>query len=50
MCILTNLFQGDKFILDLDNLGRSLAKRVIIGIRISLLIIIVATLIDLIIG
>ena len=42
--------KGDKFILGTDNLGRSLAKRVIVGIRISLLIAIVATLIDLIIG
>ena len=41
--------KGDKFILGTDNLGRSLAKRVIVGIRISLLIAIVATLIDLII-
>ena len=46
------VFSGkdDKFILGTDNLGRSLAKRVIVGIRISLLIAIVATLIDLIIG
>lgn len=42
--------KDDKFILGTDNLGRSLAKRVIVGIRISLLIAIVATLIDLIIG
>ena len=42
--------KDDKFILGTDNLGRNLAKRVIVGIRISLLIAIVATLIDLIIG
>ena len=42
--------KDDKFILGTDNLGRSLAKRVIVGIRISLLIAIVATLIDLIMG
>ncbi|MFC3932327.1 ABC transporter permease [Streptococcus dentapri] len=40
----------DKFILGTDNLGRSLAKRVIVGIRISLLIAVAATLIDLVIG
>ncbi|AND79880.1 ABC transporter permease [Streptococcus pantholopis] len=39
-----------KFILGTDNLGRSVAKRIIVGIRISLLIAIAATLIDLIIG
>ena len=44
MCTLINQFQkDDKFILGTDNLGRSLAKRVIVGIRISLLIAIVAT-------
>ena len=37
--------KDDKFILGTDNLGRNLAKRVIVGIRISLLIAIVATLI-----
>lgn len=42
--------EGDKFILGTDNLGRSIAKRVTVGIRISLLIAIVATLIDLVIG
>lgn len=41
---------GDKFVLGTDNLGRSLAKRVTVGIRISLLIALVATLIDLVIG
>lgn len=42
--------KGEKFILGTDNLGRSVAKRVIVGVRISILIAIVATLIDLIIG
>lgn len=42
--------EGQKFILGTDNLGRSIAKRVIVGIRISLLIAVVATLIDLVIG
>ena len=42
--------EGTKFILGTDNLGRSLAKRIIVGVRISLLIAIVATLIDLLIG
>jgi oligopeptide transport system permease protein len=42
--------EGTKFILGTDNLGRSVAKRVMVGIRISLVIAIVATLIDLIIG
>ena len=42
--------KGKMFILGTDNLGRSLAKRLIVGIRISLLIAIVATLIDLLIG
>lgn len=41
---------GKKFILGTDNLGRSLAKRITVGIRISLMIAIVASLIDLIIG
>ena len=39
-----------KYVLGTDNLGRSIAKRVTVGIRISLLIAIIATLIDLIIG
>lgn len=39
-----------KFVLGTDNLGRSIAKRVTVGIRISLLIAVIATLIDLIIG
>ena len=42
--------KGKKFILGTDNLGRSVAKRIIVGVRISLLIAIVATLIDLLIG
>lgn len=42
--------EGEKFILGTDLLGRSLAKRIVVGVRISLLIAIVATLIDLIIG
>lgn len=42
--------KGKKFILGTDNLGRSVAKRVMVGIRISLLIAVVATLIDLLIG
>ena len=42
--------EGTKFILGTDNLGRSIAKRIIVGVRISLLIAIVATLIDLLIG
>ena len=42
--------KGTNFILGTDNLGRSLAKRIIVGVRISLLIAIVATLIDLLIG
>ncbi len=37
--------KGKMFILGTDNLGRSLAKRLIVGIRISLLIAIVATLV-----
>ena len=41
---------GKKFILGTDNIGRSVAKRVIVGLRISLLVAIVATLIDLLIG
>ena len=35
--------EGTKFILGTDNLGRSIAKRIIVGVRISLLIAIVAT-------
>ena len=42
--------EGENFILGTDNLGRSIAKRVTVGIRISLLIAVVATIIDLIIG
>lgn len=42
--------EGEKFVLGTDNLGRSIAKRVTVGIRISLLIALVATVIDLIIG
>ncbi|EHJ56565.1 hypothetical protein HMPREF9318_01075 [Streptococcus urinalis FB127-CNA-2] len=42
--------ESKKFILGTDNLGRSLGKRITVGIRISLLIAIVATFIDLIIG
>ncbi|AXQ79351.1 ABC transporter permease [Streptococcus chenjunshii] len=42
--------EGTKFILGTDNLGRSIAKRIIVGVRISLLIAIAATFIDLIIG
>ncbi|MGG6798277.1 UNVERIFIED_CONTAM: ABC transporter permease [Streptococcus canis] len=42
--------EGKTFLLGTDNLGRSLGKRITVGIRISLLIAIVATLIDLIIG
>lgn len=42
--------EGTNYILGTDNLGRSIAKRVIVGIRISLLIAVIATLIDLIIG
>ncbi|AUC25651.1 ABC transporter permease [Streptococcus uberis] len=42
--------ENEKFILGTDNLGRSLGKRITVGIRISLLIAIVATFIDLIIG
>lgn len=38
------------YILGTDHLGRSLAKRIIVGIRISLLIAIVATFLDLVIG
>ncbi|EHI69127.1 ABC transporter permease [Streptococcus ictaluri] len=42
--------EGQKFLLGTDNLGRSLGKRITVGIRISLLIAVVATLIDLVIG
>lgn len=42
--------EGENFILGTDHLGRSLAKRITVGVRISLLIAIVATLIDLVIG
>lgn len=42
--------EEEKFLLGTDNLGRSLGKRITVGIRISLLIAIVATTIDLIIG
>ena len=41
---------GEKFILGTDNIGRSMAKRVTVGLRISLLVAIVATFIDLVIG
>lgn len=41
---------GTNYIFGTDNLGRSVAKRVIVGIRISLLIAIIATFIDLLIG
>ena len=40
----------ENFILGTDNLGRSLGKRVIVGLRISLLVAISATFIDLLIG
>lgn len=42
--------ENENFILGTDHLGRSIAKRVIVGIRISLLIALVATFIDLVIG
>ncbi|KHD44965.1 ABC transporter permease [Streptococcus hongkongensis] len=42
--------EGEKFLLGTDNLGRSIGKRITVGIRISLLIAIVATMFDLIIG
>lgn len=42
--------KGKTFILGTDSLGRSVAKRLIVGIRISLLIAIAATLIDLFVG
>ncbi len=42
--------KGVKFFMGTDQLGRSLGKRVIVGIRISLTVAIAATLIDLLIG
>lgn len=42
--------KNKKFIMGTDSLGRSLGKRIIVGIRISLLVAIAATLIDLIFG
>lgn len=42
--------KGEYFLLGTDSLGRSVAKRLIVGIRISLLIAIAATCIDLFIG
>ncbi|MBF0710658.1 MULTISPECIES: ABC transporter permease [unclassified Gemella] len=41
---------GENFVLGTDTLGRSIGERVIVGVRISLFIAIVATLIDLVIG
>lgn len=41
---------GQSFFLGTDDLGRSTAKRTIVGLRISLTIAIIATLIDLVIG
>lgn len=41
---------GKKFFMGTDELGRSLGERVIVGIRISLLVAISATIIDLLIG
>ncbi|MBS9339127.1 ABC transporter permease [Fructobacillus sp. M2-14] len=40
----------EKFILGTDNLGRSLGKRVVVGLRISLFVALAATAIDLIVG
>ncbi|MDY4510639.1 ABC transporter permease [Streptococcus hyovaginalis] len=42
--------KGEKFTLGTDTLGRSLGKRIIVGIRISLLVALAATMIDLVIG
>lgn len=41
---------GERFLFGTDSLGRSLGKRIIVGVRISLLVAIAATLIDLSIG
>lgn len=41
---------GKAFVLGTDSLGRSLGKRIIVGIRISLLVAIAATAIDLVVG
>ncbi|AFT81008.1 ABC transporter permease [Leuconostoc carnosum] len=45
-----NVPKSEKFILGTDNIGRSLAKRVTVGLRISLLVALVATFIDLLVG
>lgn len=45
-----NVPEKVKYALGTDSLGRSVAKRIIVGIRISLLVAIAATFIDLIIG
>lgn len=45
-----NVPKGKTYILGTDNLGRSMAKRLTVGIRISLLVAVAATLIDLFIG
>lgn len=45
-----NVPEGKKFFMGTDELGRSLGKRVIVGIRISLIVALAATAIDLIIG
>lgn len=45
-----NVPKGKTFVFGTDSLGRSLAKRVIIGLRISLIIAFAATLVDLMIG
>lgn len=45
-----NVPKGKSYILGTDQFGRSIAKRVIIGLRISLIIAFAATLLDLLIG
>lgn len=42
--------KGKTFLLGTDSLGRSLGKRIIVGVRISLLVAVAATCIDLLIG